>query len=101
MEWDEFKNLLSSLPYSCDQIESRLRQVNFSGYFERYEVVLSLFRNDSTPIFNSNSAIYLSESYFKTQILREGKQTVSDGLFFIDKTLQKRALFRRFRVGSH
>jgi two-component system nitrogen regulation sensor histidine kinase NtrY len=81
----KLKNLLSLLPLSSQQIEQRLRQINFSGYFERYEVVLSLFGNDSTPVFSSVNPIYLYESYFQRQIEEESYQTISDDLFFIDK----------------
>lgn len=82
---NKLKNLLSLLPLSSQQIEQRLRQINFTGYFERYDVVLSLFGNDSTPVFGGLNPIYLYESYFQRQIEEESYQTISDDLFFIDQ----------------
>lgn len=81
----KLKNLLSFLPLSKQQIEQRLRQINFSGYFERYDVVLSLFKNDSSSVFNTSNPIYSYESYFKRQIEEEGLQTICDDLFFINQ----------------
>jgi two-component system, NtrC family, nitrogen regulation sensor histidine kinase NtrY len=81
----QLKNLLSLLPLSNEQIDQRLRQINFSGYFERYEIVMSLFKNDCTPVFLNVNPIYLNEDYFKNQIENGGSQTVSDDLFFIDQ----------------
>lgn len=81
----KIKNLLSLLPLSSDRLEQSLRQTNFSGYFERYDIVLSLFKNDCTPVFKDNEDIYLSEDYFKQQIEKDGFQTVCDELYFIDR----------------
>lgn len=81
----QLKNLLSLLPLSNEQIEQSLRQRHFTGYFERYEIILSLFKNDCTPIFIHLNPIYLDEEYFKQQIEKHGFQTISDDLYFIDK----------------
>ena len=79
------KNLLSTSPINAEQIEQSLRQVNFSGYFERYEIIMSLFKNDCTPVFLNLNAIYLNEDYFNQQIENEGNQTICSDLYFIDK----------------
>ena len=81
----QLKNLLSLLPLSNEQIEQNIRQRNFSGYFERYEIVMSLFKNDCTPIFIHLNSMYLNEDYFKDQIEHGGSQTICDDLYFIDK----------------
>ena len=81
----QLKNLLSQLQLSNEQIEQNIRQRNFSGYFERYEIVMSLFKNDCTPIFIHLNAMYLNEDYFKDQIEKGGSQTICDDLYFIDK----------------
>lgn len=86
----KLKNLLAFLPYSSDEIEQRLRQVHFSGYFERYDMVMSLFKNDSSSVFHSVGDIYAHESYFKQQIQNESYQTISRDLYFIGK--QKRLI---------
>lgn len=81
----KLKNLLSLLPFSREQIEQRIRQVNFNGYFERYEINMALFSHDSVPVFKSEDPIYLNESYFVKQIQEDGFQTICDDLYFIDK----------------
>lgn len=81
----KIKNLLSLLPLSSEQIEQSLRQINFSGYFERYEIVMSLFKNDCTPVFINTNSIYLNEEYFKHQITNSGFQTICDDLYYINR----------------
>lgn len=81
----QLKNLLSLLPLSSEQIEQNIRQRNFSGYFERYEIVMSLFKNDDTPVFVHIDPMYLNTDYFRQQIEKDGFQTISDDLYFIDK----------------
>ena len=80
----KIKNLISLLPLSSEQLEQSIRQSNFSGYFERYDIVLSLFDRDCIPVFKTNDAIYQNEDYFKQQIER-GSPTICDDLYFIDK----------------
>ncbi len=81
----QLKNLLSLLPLSSEQIEQSLRQRNFTGYFERYEIIMSLFKNDCTPVFVHLNPVFLNEDYFKQQIEKDGFQTICDDLYFIDK----------------
>lgn len=80
----KLKNLLSLLPLSSEQIEQSLRQVEFSGYFERYDIALALFKNDGSSVFNQTFPQYLNEEYFKKQ-MKIGSQTISDELYFIDQ----------------
>ena len=81
----QIKNLLTLLPLSTEQIEQSLRQINFSGYFERYDIIMSLFKHDCTPVFIDLNPVYLNEDYFKQQIESNGFQTICDDLYFIDK----------------
>ncbi len=80
----KLKNLLSLLPLSSEQIEQNIRQVEFSGYFERYDITLALFKNDGATLFNQAFPQYLNEEYFEKQI-KIGSQTISDDLYFIDQ----------------
>jgi len=81
----QLKNLLSLLPLSSEQIEQSLRQRHFTGYFERYEIIMSLFKNDCTPVFVHLNPVFLNEDYFKQQIEKDGFQTICDDLYFVDK----------------
>lgn len=80
----KLKNLISLLPLSAKQIEQRIKQVNFSGYFERYDVISSLFKSGK-PIFQNSESKYLDAQYFENQIIEGSNQTICDNLFFIDK----------------
>ena len=81
----KLKNLVGLLPGSSKAVEQNLRSVHLTGYFDRYEIILSLFKNDSTPIFKQIPKQYLKEDYFKLQIKNEGFQTICDELYFIDE----------------
>ncbi len=81
----KLKNLLSLLPLSAEQIEQRIRQVNFSGYFERYEVAMAMFQGDTASVLKSTDDARYDEEYFERQIADHGFQTISDNLYFIDK----------------
>ena len=80
----KIKNLLSFLPLSAEKLEETIRQLNFSGYFERYEITLSLFKSDCTPVFKMENQLYLNEEYFNQQIEKKGSQTMCDELFYIN-----------------
>ncbi len=77
------KNLISLLPLSSQKIEQKIKQVNFTDYFERYDIILSLFRNEA-PVFNFSESKYLSVNYFEDQI-NDGERTLHENLFFINK----------------
>lgn len=94
----QLKNLLSLLPLSSEQIEQSLRQRNFTGYFERYEIIMSLFKNDCTPVFVHLNPIYLNEDYFKEQIKNDGYQTICDDLYFIDKERKSIRYIAKFDI---
>ncbi len=81
---ERIKNLLVLLPQSAQQIEQNIRQINFTGYFERYDIVLSLFNEGCIFEFPLEQKNYLNDSYFEQEIA-SGSQTISDELFFIDK----------------
>jgi signal transduction histidine kinase len=80
----KLKNLISLLPLSSQEIEQSIKQVNFSGYFERYDVVLSLFKKNQ-PIFQLNETKYSTINYFENQIEYGSHPTIFENLFFIDK----------------
>ena len=81
---ERLKNLLLLLPQSAQQTEQSIRQTNFSGYFERYDIVLSLFNEDCVFIFPQEQKQYLNDGYFDEEI-KTGSQTISNELVFIDR----------------
>ena len=79
------KTLISSGTQNSSQIEQVLRQQNFSGYFERYDITLSLFKHDCTPVFMHLNPMYLNEDYFLNQIEECGSPTLCKDLYFVYK----------------
>ncbi len=94
----QLKQLLNLLPLSTEQIEQTIRQQNFSDYFERYDIVMSLFKNDCTPVFLQLNPIYLNEDYFKQQIERGGSKTISEDLYFIEKEKKSARYIAKLKI---
>ena len=80
---ERLKNLLSLMPLSAQATEQNIRQTNFSGYFERYDIHLYLVKDHCSFSLPQDENEYLTETAFEEEILK-GSQTVSDELRFID-----------------
>lgn len=80
----KLKDLISLLPLSSQQIEKNIKQINFSGYFERYDVVLSLFKQKN-PVFQDNEQKFSTINYFENQIELLSRPTICENLYVIDK----------------
>lgn len=94
----KLKNLLSLLPLSSEQVEQRIRQVNFSGYFERYDVEMAMFQTDLVSVLRVTDKSDYDEDYFRRQISDYGFQTMSDGLYFIDKDKKRIRYIAEIRI---
>jgi signal transduction histidine kinase len=73
-----FKNPVQSL-----DIEQRLRQVYLGGYWERYNVNMSLFDSICRPLIVTSNPLYENNTYFDEQITDGGMETVSHDLYYI------------------
>ncbi len=73
-----FKNPVVSL-----DVEQRLRQVYLGGYWERYNIGVSLFDSICRPLILTQNPYYENNSYFDEQINLSGTETVCPDLYYI------------------
>lgn len=78
------KKTLTHLPSSNKAFTQKIKEINANGYFERYDIVFSLFKNQKN-ILSSSDLKYLDANYFENQIKKDGLKTICDNLFFINK----------------
>lgn len=79
----QLKNLVFRNPIRSLDIEQRLRQVYLGGYWERYNIGVSLFDSVCRPLITTTNPYYENNSYFDEQINLSGAETVCDDLFYI------------------
>ncbi|HTF05849.1 MAG TPA: ATP-binding protein [Bacteroidia bacterium] len=65
--------------------EKTIRQQYFSGYWEKYEVKVTLFDTMCTPLLRSSSPWSDNILHFEEMCEKEGAPTFSDNFFYIDK----------------
>jgi two-component system nitrogen regulation sensor histidine kinase NtrY len=82
---EKLKNLINVLPESDLAIQQYLKQNFFSGYFSRYDVTLSMFDKDCTPLLSVSQGIFLNEGFFEDQINFQSDSTYAKNLFFVEK----------------
>ena len=79
----QLKNLVFRNPIRSLDIEQRLRQVYLGGYWERYNIGVSLFDSVCRPLITVANPYYENNSYFDEQINLSGAETVCEDLFYI------------------
>lgn len=82
---EKLKVLIEFLPNSEKEVEQLLKQKYFGGYFNRYNVELSMFDNDCKPLITPKDPILLNEGFFEDQIKYSETDSVSPNFFFIAK----------------
>jgi two-component system nitrogen regulation sensor histidine kinase NtrY len=98
---DEFlKNLFRILPASAEGIESLLRQKYFSGYFDRFNVDLSLFDKDCHPLLQVRQGEYANAGFFEDQITHHS-DTAGAGLFFVNDFAKNTRYIGKFSLPGH
>ena len=97
---ENLKNLIELLPASDNEIEQKLKQKYFNGYFDRYTIGLSLFDKNCTPLLSPKMAVLLNEGFFEDQINYYSKK-VTDGLYFVDKNLSNTQYIAKITIGDY
>lgn len=82
---EKLKVLIEFLPNSEKEVEQLLKQKYFGGYFNRYNVEISLFDKDCKPLLSPKDKILLNEGFFEDQIKYLETDSVSPNFFFIAK----------------
>ncbi len=80
---EKLKVLIEFLPNSEKEVEQVLKQKYFGGYFNRYNVEISLFDKDCKPLLATKDPILLNEGFFEDQIKYAETDSVSANFFFI------------------
>ncbi|MEO6305366.1 MAG: ATP-binding protein [Bacteroidia bacterium] len=82
---EKLKVLIEFLPNSEKEVEQLLKQKYFGGYFNRYNVEISLFDKDCKPLLSPKDPILLNEGFFEDQIKYKETDSISKNFFFITK----------------
>lgn len=75
---------IKHLPESADELEQRIRQQYFKGYFEKYNLQLMIFDSLCLPDFKNSNLILNNNDFFEEQI-KTAVPTISEDLFFIEE----------------
>ena len=94
----KLKNIIFSPPVNSIDLEQRLRQQYFSGYWEKFNVILSVVDSSCIPLLRTENPFHGNNSYFDQQIEQNGVTTVADGLYFIDDKNKSSRYVARLKV---
>ncbi|MFN6039983.1 MAG: HAMP domain-containing protein, partial [Bacteroidota bacterium] len=81
---NELGKLIFSLPVNSLDIEQRLRQIHLGGYWEKFEVIVSITDSLCNPLIKTENPVHGNNSFFDEQIESCGVPTVSSSFYFID-----------------
>ena len=79
-------------------IEQRLRQEYFSGYWEKFDILLSLVDSACVPVLITDNPIHGNHTYFDEQIEKSGSQTINDELFYIESSTERPRYVARIKI---
>ncbi len=77
------KSLLAEKPVNAQEIEQRLRQIYFGGYWENFQLSLSVVDSVCLPLLPTNNPLQENNAYFDEQINLQGTGTLCPDLFYI------------------
>lgn len=77
------RNLFYKTPVAFDEIEKRLLQQHFSGYWERYNLSVSIFDSLCYPVLKSGINSVDNNFNIENTIDSKGEETTSEKLFYI------------------
>lgn len=95
--------LLGYPSYNPDEFGKRIVQQYFSGYWEKYDVKVSLFDTMCTPVLKAPVPGRDNITYYDELILTNGEPTISENLYFISNAAGKISYVARlpiFRAGD-
>ena len=81
----KIQEFLFSNPVRSLDMEQRLRQFYFRGYWERYKIVFAAIDSICTPLIKNENSIFENNSYFDELIQNYGEETQSENLYFINR----------------
>ncbi len=82
----------------ANELEQYLRQNYFSGYWERFDVVLSVVDSACIPLIKTKNPIHENNEYFEELILKQGSETECKDLFFVETSDGQSKYISRIKV---
>ncbi len=80
--------------------EKRLKQDYFSGFWEKYDVKITLFDNMCAPVIKSQNSMFDNTLYFDELIDKKGASTATPNLFFINNASGKINYLAKITINS-
>lgn len=80
---------ISGVDKQVGEFEKRLKQEYFSGFWEKYDVRMSMFDSMCVPVLRSQNASFDNTLYYDELLNKKGASTASDHLSFINNTSGK------------
>ncbi|MCC6369626.1 MAG: HAMP domain-containing histidine kinase [Bacteroidia bacterium] len=96
---ESIMNLIELLPNTEKELEQKLKQKYFTGYFERYDIGFSLFDKSCNPLLSAKPPVLLNEGYFDDRI-NNYSAPVGGGLFFVKDYPLNTQYLARIDLGS-
>ncbi|MFL5752399.1 MAG: hypothetical protein ACJ76F_03255, partial [Bacteroidia bacterium] len=85
----KLRSMVYEVPVPALDIEQRLRQVYFGGYWERYDVSVSVMDSACVPLIKTVNPFHENNTYFDDQINLSGTSTVCPDLFYIQSLRER------------
>ena len=97
---EKLKVLFEFLPNSQKEIEQALKQNFFGGYFNRYNIEITLFDKDCKPLLQAKDPRMLNEGYLEDQLKYIETDSLTDNLFFIASYKKNSRYIARVVLGT-
>lgn len=78
-----------------NEFEKRLKQQYFSGFWDKYDVQITYFDNQCSPIVKSTNSLYDNNFYYDDLISKKGTVTISPNLYSLQNPTGKIAYIAR------
>ena len=94
----QLKKLIYTSPVNAIDLEQRIRQVYLSGYWEKFNVIISVTDSACNPLLKTENPIHSNNAYFDEQIESCGIPTVCNGFYFVDHAGSRQRYVARIPV---
>jgi two-component system, NtrC family, nitrogen regulation sensor histidine kinase NtrY len=94
----KLKATVFSPPVNSLDLEQRIRQVYLSGYWERFDILMSMVDSACVPLIKTVNPVHSNNSYFDQQIENNGRETICRDLFFVENQKGKTRYVARIKI---
>ncbi|MBC7861623.1 MAG: hypothetical protein IAF38_01535, partial [Bacteroidia bacterium] len=95
---NKLKTMVFSPPVSSLDLEQRIRQVYLSGYWERFDILISVVDSACIPLIKMVDPVHGNNSYFDQQIENKGVATICKDLFFIENLKDRTRYIAKIKI---